>query len=82
MKFARLRFGGLCLAALTVLALPAVAPADVWPAEPVKIVAAFAPGGAADLYARVVAAEALNRVIAGRVAMWAALARDIGLKVQ
>jgi tripartite-type tricarboxylate transporter receptor subunit TctC len=57
MNFAGVRYGGLCLSALAVLALPVGASADGWPVKPVKIVAAFAPGGAADLYARMVAAE-------------------------
>jgi tripartite-type tricarboxylate transporter receptor subunit TctC len=44
------------LAALALLS-PSAPNAQDWPAKPVKIVAAFAPGGAADNYARMLAAE-------------------------
>src|SRR5262245_38367233 len=46
--------GGLCAAAV---AWPSAAQAQAWPAKPVRIVVAFAPGGAADLFGRLLAAE-------------------------
>src|ERR1700681_4400646 len=42
---------------IAVLGWPLTAEAQDWPNKPVKIVVAFAPGGAADLFARLLAAE-------------------------
>ena len=47
---------GAALIALT-FGLPSASRAQDWPSKPVKIVVAFAPGGAADLFARMLAAE-------------------------
>jgi tripartite-type tricarboxylate transporter receptor subunit TctC len=45
------------LIALLACAWPQTSRAQDWPAKPVKIVVAFAPGGVADLFARLLAAE-------------------------
>ena len=45
------------LLALVAIGWPQPSHAQDWPAKPVKIVVAFAPGGAADLFARLLAAE-------------------------
>jgi tripartite-type tricarboxylate transporter receptor subunit TctC len=51
------RIGATALAATLALAPLATAAANDWPARPVKIVVAFAPGGSADQLGRMLAAE-------------------------
>jgi tripartite-type tricarboxylate transporter receptor subunit TctC len=52
------RIGGLATALIAALCLwSATAVAEDWPARPVKIVVAFAPGGSADQFGRLLAAE-------------------------
>src|SRR4249920_2148793 len=52
------RIGGLATALIATLWLwSATAVAEDWPARPVKIVVAFAPGGSADQFGRLLAAE-------------------------
>jgi tripartite-type tricarboxylate transporter receptor subunit TctC len=55
--FTRRRLIGLGAGMGLAVALPALAQAQAWPTKPVKVVAAFAPGGVADLMARLMAAQ-------------------------
>jgi tripartite-type tricarboxylate transporter receptor subunit TctC len=52
----------LLVAALVFLALPAVAPAQEWPAHPLRIIVPFPAGGSADAQTRVIADE-LSRAV-------------------
>jgi tripartite-type tricarboxylate transporter receptor subunit TctC len=52
-----LRMGGFATALFVVLALCASTHAQEWPSRPVKIVVAFAPGGSADQFGRLIAPE-------------------------
>ena len=65
-----LRSGGFAVAlvATACLWLPSQPQADEWPSRPVKIVVAFASGGSADQFGRLIA--------------WAPLAKAASLKVQ
>jgi tripartite-type tricarboxylate transporter receptor subunit TctC len=59
MKLPRAAAFGLALVAAA-LASTSALPAPDWPSKPVKIVVAFAPGGTADLFARLLAVEMSN----------------------
>src|SRR5712672_1926491 len=52
-----LRLGGFATALFVVFALCASTHAQEWPSRPVKIVVAFAPGGSADQFGRLIAPE-------------------------
>jgi tripartite-type tricarboxylate transporter receptor subunit TctC len=57
----RLKATGFAAALVAVVLSSALASfAQDWPSKPVKIVVAFAPGGAADLFARMLTAELSN----------------------
>jgi tripartite-type tricarboxylate transporter receptor subunit TctC len=59
MRFPKIAVLGAALIGLA-LVWPQASRAQDWPSKPVKIVVAFAPGGAADLFARILAAEMSN----------------------
>ena len=50
-------FTGLIAAALLFVALPASADAQTWPSKTIRIIVPFAPGGAIDVMARLLAAK-------------------------